>query len=800
MNPNSSGDRLDLRRLGSVAARHRWLILGTLAISVLIAAVITHLQRPVYESEAVIRLQDEKPGLSLISERLSSLGLGQMAGAMGSDIRSDIAVLESRTIAETVVDSLDLHVRLVTPDTARVAVLDVLQAPHGRDKREVVLEWTPAEEGYRVRRGAAGSENSSASVQIGQPFKIGEVVLRLRPELRAAPPGRIEVVVDPYRHAVAEVQKSLRVLRPDPAAQVLGIRYRSGDSYFAAAVPNLATASFIAYKNRVNASESQTTMQFLREQAEVYDRRLAEAEARLQAFREQAQIVDPKTQASEQVKRLAELQTERDALVAERDALGRVLSQMEPGSGGRAGGQSPYRELASFPSLLTNPAVHNLLFSITELETERSRLLIRRTEQDAEVEAINRRIADLELQLYRTARNYLQGLQANIGSLNAVLSGFSSQLAQVPGVEAEFVRLARDQRLLEQVSTLIETKLKETEIQASADPASVQVIDAALVPQGPVSPRPLLNLLLALVVGTVVGAGAAIARELLDTRVRTRDDLNAAAAGLPVLGSIPRVRVRAARDGTTRKRLPTLSRGAVLVRHPLFTRSEPDHPASEAYRVLRTNILVGLDSPRREVLVVTSPTAEDGKSTSASNLAVTMAQQGMRTLLIDADLRLGLLHVLFGVEEGIGLVDVLKGDALFDEARHELIVGTAGGPLHLLTRGTPTPIPSELLSSARTQELLRRLRGQYDVIIIDAPPLSVVVDGAVLGTWADSTILVARVGSTDRRALQEAVEQLRYLRAAVGGVILNGVDAADRPYVYSRLRSGQVRVGALAEP
>jgi capsular exopolysaccharide synthesis family protein len=213
----------------------------------------------------------------------------------------------------------------------------------------------------------------------------------------------------------------------------------------------------------------------------------------------------------------------------------------------------------------------------------------------------------------------------------------------------------------------------------------------------------------------------------------------------------------------------------------------PDDPASEAYRALRTNVtFVNAEQRVLQLLVVTSPGPAEGKSTTAANLAITLAQQGTSTLLVDADLRRPLVHRAFNLVQEPGLTDVLVGKAMLREAIRPNVIPK----LDVLPAGALPPNPSELLGSEAMHGLLEQLRGQYDMVIFDTPPTLAVTDATVLGASSDAVILVLRAGETEEVAAQRALAQLRRVQARVAGTVLNGVERErDRYYnyyVYSR--------------
>lgn len=761
-------DDFRLIELWNIAVNSRWIVIGVAAAVVALAAVYTWRQAPVYESAATLRIDIQNASPALLSELAPVSGMGQ------GKIETEMLVLESRQIAESVVDSLALHVRVSDASGhTRDDLLEIVAA--GRDVTPATFQLEAAGANrYTIELIESDSITAVPSeVRVGQPVNLAGVTLVVKP---TASEGEFKLHVNSYRKTVAGLREELRITREDPQAHLVQVGYRDTDAHLSAAVPNAVTETFINYKTVGSKVEARSTVEFLQTQVSSYEGQLTDLENRLKEFREEQQVVSLDDQATEQVQRLATLQAQRDELAAERASLLSLLQRVEREAAAEEGGPSPFRQLASFPTFLANRAVQDLLQTITGLENERSALLVRRTTQSIDIQGLDRRIDQMEEQLYRLAQGYLSSLDNQIASANAALGRFESVLATIPAREIGFARLARQHDLLAEVYKLLQTRLKEAEIQQAVEPGDVRLIDSALTPMEPVYPRPFLNMLLASVLGVGLGFGAAVAREAMDTKVRTREDVENATSGMMILGSIPRIRITASANGNGHRNGKRL-RPAAASGERLVTRVDPRNPASEAYRSLRTSIIFsGIDQAPR-VLVVTSAMPGDGKSTSAANLAITVAQQGTRTLLVDADLRKGVLHEVLGTRKEPGLTHVLFGKCTLAEAVQQVTSEPlAEQPLNILSAGVFPPNPAELLGSERMRELVASFREQYEMVIFDAPPLNLVTDAALIGKFADATVLVARTGVTDKRALAFAATQLRHLRTAVGGVVLNDID------------------------
>lgn len=300
---------------------------------------------------------------------------------------------------------------------------------------------------------------------------------------------------------------------------------------------------------------------------------------------------------------------------------------------------------------------------------------------------------------------------------------------------------------------------------ATASPVKLTVTERAQAPLEPISPRPLINTAFGLLVGLALGVGVAVLRETLDVTVKTSDDLEEA-AGAAVLGAV-------IFD-------PGASKAGGLV-----TGAQSRSLRGEAYRRLRTNMqFVDVDEHPCTV-VITSPLAGEGKSTTAGNLALALAHAGRRVCLVDADMRRPTVAESTGLVGDVGLTTVLIGQASLDDVVQD---GPEGLPV--ITSGPIPPNPSELLGSHHMGEVLKLLSERYDMVIIDVPPLLPVTDAAVLAAQADGAVLVVRANKTTRQQVERAANALAVVDAKLLGTVLNmapprGREAFAYGYGYS---------------
>jgi capsular exopolysaccharide synthesis family protein len=276
----------------------------------------------------------------------------------------------------------------------------------------------------------------------------------------------------------------------------------------------------------------------------------------------------------------------------------------------------------------------------------------------------------------------------------------------------------------------------------------LNVVSGPTLSNTPISPRRTLNIGLGILIGLALGLAAAFLRELTDTTMRSVEAVEAA-AGFPVIGTI------------------NFEKGAKKA--PLIVEGSTRGGRGEAIRKLRTNLqFVDVDDPVR-VIVVTSSVAGEGKSTTAANLAIMLAETGQRILLIEADLRRPRLAEYLGLERAVGLTNVAAGQVSIDD----VLQPWGAGGLTVLASGSIPPNPSELLGSHSMRDIISSLRERFEMIIIDTPPLLPVTDGAVVAAFADGVVVVVRYGKTSRSQLAQSIKALESVDARVLGAVLN---------------------------
>jgi succinoglycan biosynthesis transport protein ExoP len=389
---------------------------------------------------------------------------------------------------------------------------------------------------------------------------------------------------------------------------------------------------------------------------------------------------------------------------------------------------------------------------------------------DKEITAENGRLRD------QSRDEYLAALQRE----NLLITAFNQQKQEANKLNEsaiEYSVLKRDAEANRQLYQDLLQRLKEAGVSAGLRSSNIRVVDVARVPTGPITPNVPRNIQFGLLLGLACGVGLAFTLESLDSSIRTIEEISAVST-LPTLGTIP---IQGSLNGSLRKRLKTASLELESTESALITHARPRSEAAEAYRSLRTSILLSSYGAPPKVILVTSAVPQEGKTTISANSALVLAQRGGRVLLVDANLRRPGIDRMFGFRSAAGLSTLISGAQKFEE----VAVPFADCPsLTILPAGPIPPQPAELLGSSVMKDYIARWRHEFDHVVIDSPPCLSVTDAVVLSPAADRVILVARSGRTTKIVLRRACDLLTQVNARVMGIVLNGLNTRSTEGYY----------------
>jgi succinoglycan biosynthesis transport protein ExoP len=572
---------------------------------------------------------------------------------------------------------------------------------------------------------------------------------------------------------------NLKVLQI-PNTSLIDIKYANPDPSLAAEIANAITATFIEQNVQAQYDSTMQAADWLSKQLADLQIKVESSQAKLVQYQKEHGIVGTDDKQNLTIEKLDELNkelTEAQADRIQKESLARIATTSHP---------------ESLSAVLQDPILTALRQQQTQLQAQYALLStefglgypkvleiknqldqVDRSYKDEVRDSVNRIQND-----YQTALNREQMVQTALSQQTDVADQLNEN-----AIEYKVLKQEADSN--RQLYDGLLQKLKEASLAAGLASSNIRIVDKARVPLHPARPNILVNLEFALLIGLVGGIAIAFSLEALDTTVRTPDQAEHV-SGLPILGVIP---LQTLFDGAITSigkahLLNKLPRNAGSAR-PLLSYLEPQSEIAEAYRALRTSILLSSVSQPPRSILITSSVPQDGKSMTCINVAIVMAQQGKRILLVDADMRRPSLHKGFGLKGHTGLSSILTGGAKIGDA----VQATVQPNLFVIPAGPIPPHPAELLSSSLMQDLLKKWREEYDHVIIDSPPVISVTDAVLLSVQADATLLVIRSGQTTSAHVRRTCNLLQSVNANVLGVIVNAADLTSPDYYYYDYRS-----------
>jgi polysaccharide biosynthesis transport protein len=615
----------------------------------------------------------------------------------------------------------------------------------------------------------SAAENLQTEVRILQSdsvlFETAQA-LNLLHQIRTGKSDPNAPITPQERHAMVSIIKGGLSVAIIPNTRIVEIRYRSNDPKLGTDVANqlVETYSDAELQTKFERTEHvskwlQNRMDDLREEASDTQRALAD-------YEKAHNIVGTDENSNLTLQTLQNISSELDSAEADRIMKEARLHEFDSLS----------------PDMMAlmgdNPALGAARTQLTDLQTQRAQLALKFGSKHPQIQQLDQEIDKVKAQIdnevelaRRQVNNEYTGAMGLENELRKRLGTQEEAAYRLNEDVAQYAILRHQAELTRNLYDTLQMRLKEAGISAGMSAANITVVDSATVPFVPIEPQKSKSLLYGFFGGLFVGCVLAFVIESIDDRLRTSEEVEAASM-LPSLAAIPNMSTGAVRHRPdVKERTP---QGAFSTPHQLITLWDPKSHGAEAYRGLRSSLLLSsIDNPPR-IIVITSAFPAEGKTTTAINFAIVLAQRGEQVLLVDADLRRGSLRRVFGIsDENIGLSTALSQQTL----ERELPVPFPDLPtLHVLPTGPLPPNPAEMLSSNRMEEQMRQWVKKFDRIVIDSAPLLAVSDTQSLAVRADAVVLVARAGVTRKRALIRARDLLWRVNAPVAGVVVNDVD------------------------
>jgi polysaccharide biosynthesis transport protein len=562
-----------------------------------------------------------------------------------------------------------------------------------------------------------------------------------------------------------------------PSSHLLDVSFESTDPQLAARIVNAHIASYIEQNFRSKYEATTQASTWLADQLGELKIRVQRSEDARIAYERQNQIwtLDDKQNITTQ--RLSDVNKQLTEAQSERMRKESLYQFAKSGN------------LDAVPEVQGNSALADLLRKRGEATSQYSDAVSQYGPNFPKVQRLQAQIKEFDQSIEKEKQKILDVLESGYQEaqqretlLTKALDQQKAETNQMAGRLVEYNILKREAEANKALYEGLMTKLKETAISQGLRSSNIRVVDPAMIPSTPARPAKTRNVALAFLVGLVGGIGLALMREYLDNTVKTPDDVETLSR-LPSLAVVPQF-AGANGNGKRHGLLKSFASNGHDKRIELVAQHLPKSQMSEAFRALRTSILLSQADHPPQVILVTSALPREGKTTAAANLAVTLAQLGDKTVLVDADLRKPGVGRLLNLAAGkyAGLSSYLAGVSSLDlvSIPHPAIPNLVAIPT-----GPLPPNPADLLSSHKLADAIAELRTKFKFIVIDSPPVMAATDAVILSVQADGVLLVVRSGETPKEAFTRTRELLCSVKCRILGVVLNAVDSGAPDYYYS---------------
>ena len=579
------------------------------------------------------------------------------------------------------------------------------------------------------------------------------------------------------------INRFLTKLKIEPIrnSRLVKVHFDSNFPQLSTQVSNSLAAAYIQQNLEARFVSTEQAKEWLTKQLEDLKAKVERADENLQEFGSKHDIISLEEKENVTMQRLTELNETLTKAEAERMAKEALYKQTED------------RNSDSFPSILENRLIQDLKQTYIHLEAQYMRLSETFKPEYPEMVRLKNQMETLQKRLNSEIDKMILSMksdyEASLRREALLRQAFQQQKAKTLQMKEKGIQyniLKREADTNRELYKGLLLRMKEAGVSAGITASNIQIVDPAELPTGPYKPNKRLNLLLAAVVGLFLGVGLAFFFEYLDNTIKTPEDLEQWVR-LPSFGMVPEI------SNGRRRRLEKGTSYPV----ELVTYGHPKSMLSEAYRSIRTSILLSSSEKPPKKITITSPNPAEGKTTTVINTAIALSQTGAQVLIIDADMRKPRVHKIFNHENGMGLSNFLSGHGDL-----ESIVKKSEVPnLFYIPSGPVPPNPSELLGSNLFKNMLESLEARFDHILLDSPPVLGFADSIILSSSVNGVILTVLGGKTPRETLQRAKEALQQTHTKILGVVINRVDIrrSDYGYYYYRYHSYYGKEGKKKE-
>lgn len=717
---NLQEEEIHLRDYWRVIMKYRWSIFTLFTIIVITVAITTFKMIPVYKSTAKILIDSDNPNILSIEE-VVSLNARDM-----NYFQTQYKILQSRSLAKAVIDTVKLA------NHPEYAVDE-------EEKKNLLVSLKETVKGFIISTLLPSPEET-----IEEPSPE---------ELQARQDARL---IDAFL-------KNLQI-EPTRNSNLVDISFLSEDPKLAATVANTLAEQYIQHNLRLKYDAAIDASGWLNQHVGELKQKVQNTEEALHSYKEQNEIVSLEEKQNIIVQKLSELNTAVTEAKTKRISLETVYNQINKYKNNK-------EMIQSLPSVINNSLIQKLKTDYITMLSEYDRETQKFGPKHPHIIKIKSQLETMQNRLDSEVQKIVNSTKTEyeiaLAQENVLVEALNDQKKEALELNKKAIQynvLKRDAESNQQMFEVVLNRLKETDLTRGLKSSNVRIVDRAEVPELAIKPKKKLNIMLAAVIGLFMGIGLAFFFEYLDNTIKTPEDLKRY-LDLSFLGPVPHM------DSAELKGVNTPE---------LITLHKSKSHISEAYKGLRTNIMFSFSDTEPKCLLVTSASPSEGKTITCVNLAITMAQSGAKVVVIDCDMRKPRLHRILKSKNEKGISNYLIGQC----SMKDIIQAGPTENLSIITCGQRPPNPSELLVSPNLKNAFIELKAQFDMILIDSPPVVAVTDSVIISRLVDGVSLVIHGGTTSREVVMRARDLLQNANAHLLGAIINNIDIAKRSYYY----------------
>lgn len=716
-------EEIHLRDYWQVVMKYRWTIFTLFTIIVATVALVTFKTIPVYKATAQILIDRENPNVLSIEEVVS-------VGARDINYyQTQYKILRSRSLAKVVIDTLNL---VYHPE---------FNNNHQKEDKNIL---TSVREWFKSLITTLTSTFSESPVSSAPPT-IEELKIRQESKMIDAFLGKLQI--EPTRNS-----------------NLVDINFLAQDPVLAAKAANTLAEQYIQQSLQIKYEAAIEASDWLNQHVGDLKKKVESSEEALHSYKEQNRIVSLEEKQNIIVQKLSELNSAVTEAKTKRIGLETLYNQVKIFKHNK-------EAIESLPSVINNSLIQTLKTNYITLLAEYNRESQKYGPKHPHIIKISSELETIGKKIESEVKKIVSSIETEkeiaLAQEKVMVEALEEQKLEALDLNKKAIQynvLKRDAESNQQMFEVVLNRLKETDLTRGLKSSNVRIIDRAEVPDVPIKPKKKLNLMLAAIIGLFSGIGLAFFFEYLDNTIKTPEDLKRY-LDLPFLGPVPHLDI-AKMKGVSTPELITLHKGKSHI--------------SEAYKGIRTSILFSFPDTSPKSILITSASPSEGKTLTIVNLAITMAQSGAKVVVIDADMRKPRLHRILKIKNEKGISNLLIGQCSPKEALQESPIPN----LSLITCGQHPPNPSELLVSSALKTILDELKGQFDLILIDSPPVAAVTDAVIISRLVDGVVLVIHGGTTGREIIMRGRDLLQKANAHLLGAVINNINITKRSYYY----------------